>query len=432
MDVRAGSLLRANGGFLVLYAQDVLSEPRVYDNLKRILRKGELEIGPPQEGHQPLIGLKPTPIPVKVKVILVGERHAYDVLHAMDVDFASIFKVKVELDDRMPRTEESLRGYLGVLRRIIDREKLPPFEAGALGRVIEEGVRLSGHQDYLSTRFAELANIMRESAWLAGRRGAETVSRDDQIAAIRNRYARHDLIERSMLDMIRTGKILLETQGRSVGQINGLGLYDLDDAVFGFPARISATCAIGRQGVVNIEREAELSGSIHNKGILILSGFLAARFAQDKPLSLHANIAFEQSYATVDGDSATLAELLAVLSSLSGIPLRQDIAVTGSLNQRGQVQPVGGVTEKVRGFYQACRIQGFTGTQGVILPAQNVDELHMEDEICDAMDAGRFFIWSASDYKEAVELLTEHTCTEVMTVCDDRLRGYAETVQKFT
>ncbi|NRA95103.1 MAG: AAA family ATPase [Planctomycetes bacterium] len=431
MDIKPGSLLRANGGFLVLYANETLRERGVYENLKRILRKGELEIGPQQESSHAPFALKPAPIPIKVKVVLVGERHSYDMLHVMDPDFASLFKVKVEFEDDMPRTDDNVGAFLAVLKRIIGRESLATFEAGALASLLEEGVRVTGHRDHLTTRFSELADLMREANHVTKDRGGERVTKEDQDAAIRRRLARHDLVERKMLEMIEDGKVLLQVEGTRVGQINGLGYYDLDDAQFGMPARISATCAIGRRGIVNIEREADLSGRIHDKGVLILSGFLASTFAQDKPLSLHANVAFEQSYAMVDGDSASLAELLALLSALSGLPLRQDIAVTGSLNQHGQVQPVGGVTEKVQGFFRACQFKGLTGTQGVMLPASNISDLHLDGAVCEAIAAGQFHVWPATDTRGALALMTERPADEALLACDAKLKRYAETVRDY-
>jgi len=431
VDVRAGALVRANGGFLVLYAADVLRERGVYDNLKRVIRKGELEISAQSDGHHPAIALKPAPIPLQVKVVLVGERHDYDMLHMADPHFPAIFKIKVEFDYDMPRTPNNERAFLSVLKRIIDSEKLPTFDAGALGALLEEAVRLAGHRDHVTTRFSNLANLMREAAHVAKIEGADTVTGEHQTTAISQRLARHDLLERKMLDMIKDAKVLIDVDGHQVGQINGLGYYDTDDAQFGMPARISATCSAGRSGVVNIEREADLSGRIHDKGVLILSGFLGSTFAQDKPLSLHAHVAFEQSYAMVDGDSASLAELLALLSSLSAIPLRQDVAVTGSLNQFGQVQPVGGVTEKTQGFFRACRIKGLTGTQGVMLPAVNVPDLHLATDVRDAVAEGRFSIWPATDVRGALEFMTGRSADEVLLACDQTLKRYAETVRDY-
>lgn len=431
MDIKPGALLRANGGFLVLYASEALRERGVYENLKRILRKGEIEIGPQQEGPHAPFALKPMPIPIKVKVVLVGERHSYDMLHAMDPDFASLFKVKVEFEDDMPRNGDNVGAFLAVLKRIIDREDLASFDAGALASLLEEGVRASGHRDHLTTRFSELADLMREANHVTRDRGGECVTRDDQEAALGRRLARHNLVERKMLEMIEDGKVLLQVQGSQVGQVNGLGYYDLDDAQFGLPARISATCAMGHRGVVNIEREADLSGRVHDKGVLILSGFLSSTFAQDKPLSLHANIAFEQSYAMVDGDSASLAELVSLLSALSGVPLRQDVAVTGSLNQHGQVQPVGGVTEKTQGFFRACKFRGLTGTQGVMLPASNVSDLHLDREICAAVEAGQFHLWPATDVRSALALMTGRSADEVLLACDATLKKYADTVRDY-
>lgn len=431
MDVHPGALLRANGGFLVLYASDVLRERGVYDNLKRVIRKGELQITSQTEGNQPPVALKPQAIPLNVKIVLVGERHDYDMLHMADPDFPSMFKIKVEFEDDMARTADSERAFLSVLKRIIDQEELPPFDADALGALLEEGIRLSGHRDHLTTRFSDLANLMREAAHVARREGQDTVTGEHQSVAIRQRLARHDLIERKMLDMIKDGRVLIDVDGHQIGQINGLGYYDTDDAQFGMPARISATASAGRSGVVNIEREADLSGRIHDKGVLILSGFLGATFAQDKPLSLHAHIAFEQSYAMVDGDSASLAELIALLSALSGAAIRQDIAVTGSLNQHGQVQPVGGVTEKTQGFFRACKLRGLTGTQGVILPAQNVPDLHLADDVRDAVAEGQFSVWPATDVRGALELMTGRSADEVLLDCDRQLKKYAETVRDY-
>lgn len=432
LDIRLGSFLRANGGYLLLSARDVLTEPRVYEAIKRTLRKGELEIGPREDSPGPQPALKPEPIPVNVKVILIGEPHTYDLLYASDPDFRKIFKVKVEFDDSMPRTEENVGAFLSVIKRIIDENKLMPFDCGALEALLEEAVRQSGSRERLTTHFSDLGDYMREAAHVAQKNGRIMVTREDQETAVHLHERRTNLAERKMLDLIREGKLLIDVEGSRVGQVNGLAYYDLDYMQFGMPARISATCATGRGGVVNIEREAELSGSIHDKGILILSGFLAAKFATDKPLSLSANIAFEQSYATVDGDSASLAELIALLSSLSDTPIRQDMAVTGSLNQLGAVQPVGGVTEKVQGFYRACRIKGLTGTQGALIPAQNVDELHLDREITEAVESGRFRIVPVSDFKEALHLLTGEEPDKVLDACDKTLARYAEIVRDYS
>ncbi|HMS16166.1 MAG TPA: AAA family ATPase [Planctomycetota bacterium] len=431
MDICAGSMLRADGGFLVLYAQDVISEPRVYETLKRILRKGEIEIANRDEGQTSALSLKPTPLPINVKVILVGDDRMYTVLRRLDHDFSTIFKVKVELEEDMPLTPETLADFTTVLKRIITENGLPVFSRGAMESLVEEAVRLAGTRRLLSTKFSQLADAMREAAHLSLARGAPVVEREDQDAAIANRLARHGQKERHMLEMIRDGKLLIDVDGLQVGQINGLGYYSVGDAEFGLPARISATCCPGRAGLVNIEREADLSGSIHDKGILLVSGFLAARFGQDKPLSLQANLAFEQSYGAVDGDSASMAELLALLSALSSIPLRQDFAVTGSMNQRGQVQPVGGVSEKVMGFYRTCMMRGFTGNQGVIMPIQNVDELHLDHEATTAVKEGRFHVLGVDTVEQALAHMTGKDPTKVLAAADATLSRYWSIVRDF-
>lgn len=431
MDIRSGSLVRADGGYLVLYAQDVLSEARVYETLKRVLRKGELEIANREEGNSQGISLKPAPIPISVKVVLVGNDRMYSVLRRMDPDFSTIFKIKVELEDDMPFNDDTLRDFVTVAKRIIAENRLPKFTRGALESVVEEAVRLGGSRRLISTRFSSIADAMREAAHLAQSRNSKQVEREDQDLAIERRLARHAQKERQMLQMIRDGKLLIDVDGWQVGQINGLGYYSVGDAEFGLPARISATCSPGRTGLVNIEREAELSGSIHDKGVLLISGFLSSRFAQDKPLSLHANLAFEQSYGPVDGDSASMAELIALLSALSGIPIRQDFAVTGSMNQRGQVQPVGGVSEKTMGFFRACAIRGLTGTQGVLLPLQNVDELHLDREATDAVREGRFHVIPVTAVEEAIAVMTGRQPDDVLGAADRTLARYATIVRDY-
>ena len=430
MDIKGGTLLEANGGFLILSARDVMAEPRVYDTLKRTLRRGELEITPQGEGAGAQLGLKPEPIPIDVKVILVGESAVYEALYQSDPDFRKIFKIKAEFDNSMRLTDETLRSFLSVLRAIQDRDDLPDFDRGALETLVEEAVRMSGQRRRLTTGFSDLADVMREAAHLARENDHPVVLREDTERAIRGRHLRHNLPERRLHDYVAEGKLLLEVEGERVGQINGLAYYDVDNAAFGMTARITATTAIGREGVVNIEREADLSGNIHDKGVLILSGFLAQTFAQDKPLCLQANLAFEQSYVMIDGDSAALAELLALLSSLSGHPLRQDLAVTGSLNQSGRVQPVGGVTQKVEGFYHACKLKGLTGSQGVVIPTSNIDDLQLSTELTDLIAARRFHLFAVDDFRQALELLTGRPPQQTLEAVDTRLRRYSEIIRR--
>ncbi len=430
MDIKAGGLIRANGGFIVLSARDVLGEPKVYEHLKRTLRRGLLEIAPRDEAPGPSATLKPEPIPLQVKLIFVGEPSIYSGLLTNDPDFARIFKVKVEFDEVMERYGNNTRAFLAAVRRIIEDESLPTFDRAALEVVVDEGVRLAGDRRHLSTSFSEIADILREASHLASSRESGFVTGNDVRSALEARRRRHGLAERHLLADIRSGTILIEVDGWRVGQINGLGFYDLSDTSFGLPLRITATTAVGRGDLVSIERESRLSGSVHDKGVLILSGFLGATFAQDKPLSLLAHLAFEQSYGVIDGDSASLAELLVLLSSLARIPLRQDIAVTGSLNQFGDIQPVGGVTEKAQGFFRVCRARGLTGRQGVVIPATNIDDLQLDAEMADAVLAGKFFVWGLHHWRQAVALLSEQSPEEVLNQCDATLKRFAEIARR--
>lgn len=426
MDIKAGSVLAADGGVLILNARDLVEEPRAYPTLKRVLRRGLLEIAPREDQQPTGVPLKPVPIPVDVKTVLVGEPEVYEALYARDPDFRKIFKVKSEFDDNMPLTGEAVEAYLSVLRRIQKDGGLKDFDREALEVLLETGVRMAGNRNRLTTVFSDLADLMREADQLAGTEGHKQVGRGIMARTVRRRDGRHGLVERQMLDLIRTGKILIDVTGSRVGQVNGLAYYRLEDAAFALPARISATTATGRAGVVNVERESELSGSIHDKGVLIITGFLMTRFAQDKPLALHANIAFEQSYATVDGDSASLAELLALVSALSGHALRQDLAVTGSLNQRGRVQPVGGVTEKCEGFFRACRAAGaLSGTQGVVIPEGSAEDLQLDEPTTEAVREGSFAIYAASSFEDALELMTGRPAPSTMAAADRKLAAYA-------
>jgi len=428
MDIKGGSLLQANGGFLVIGARDLLADPKAYETLKRTLRKGDLEITPREDGPAAQIGLQPEPIPINVKVILVGEPSVYEILRMTDPDFRKIFKVKAEFDSSMRLTDETLNSYLSVVKRIQLADKLKRFDGGALEALLEEGVRRGGSRLRLTTHFKDIADLMREADQLADE---EEVASRHVLQALKNQHLRHNLAERNLHQALKEGKILIDVAGSRVGQINGLAVYHIDDLAFGMPARISATTSMGRDGVVNIEREADLSGSIHDKGILILSGFLSQTFAQDKPLSLKANLAFEQSYVMIDGDSASLAELLAVLSSLARCPLRQDLAVTGSLNQFGEVQPVGGVNEKIEGFFSVCRIKGLQKGQGIIMPAQNISELNLSLDVTHEIETGRFAIYPVKHFKEALELLTGGQAEEILGTVNKRLEFFARTAASF-
>ncbi len=405
--IRAGSLARASGGFLVLDAMDVLVEPGVWPALKRTLRTRVLEI----RAADPLsffanVALKPEPIPLDVKVVLIGTPYIYRLLCALDEDFKKIFKVKADFALHTPRSEVELDNYACFVHKKCGDDGLPPFHRSAVAAVVEHGVRLSGSKDKMTTRFNEVADLVREAAYWARQEGSPTVEERHVDRATAERVRRLDLIEQTLRERIAQGTILLELRGRKVGQVNGLMVLDLGDYAFGLPARITAVVAMGRAGILHIEREAELSGAIHTKGVLTLAGFLRSRFAQDKPLTLTATLTFEQNYASVEGDSASAAELFALLSTLAGVPLRQGIAVTGSVNQAGELQPVGGVNEKIEGYFDLCRLMGLEGEQGVLLPARNARHLMLRKDVVEAVAAGRFHVFAVSTVEEALEILT--------------------------
>ncbi|MDD8019864.1 MAG: AAA family ATPase [Acidobacteriota bacterium] len=405
--IKAGSFIKANGGYLVLNALDVLIEPGVWPALKRTLRYQTFEIQNPVSPF--LIStsrLKPEPIKCDVKVIMIGDDYIYNLLYFMDEDFKKIFKVKAEFDTDMEKTAKSIVDYVRFIKKICNEDKLQPMGRDGLAAVVEFGVRQAGRQKKLSTRFHLIADVIREADYWARKNGHQFITRQDVQVAIREKVERVNLAERKIREMIEEGTILIDTQGQTVGQVNGLAVYDTGELAFGQPTRITARTSMGRAGVVNIEREADLSGKTHNKGVLILAGYLRGKYAQDKPFALSASIAFEQSYSGVDGDSASSTEVYAILSSLSGLPLRQDLAVTGSLNQKGEIQPIGGVNEKIEGFFAVCQAKGLTGTQGVIIPYQNVNNLMLNEDVVRAVEKGQFHIYPVKTIDEGLEILT--------------------------
>lgn len=405
--IKAGSFIKANGGYLVLNALDVLSEAGVWASLKRTLRYQTYEIQNPVSPF--LIStkrLKPEPIKCDVKVIMIGDDYLYNLLYFLDDDFKKIFKVKAEFDSEMEKTEKTIIDYATFIKKISDEDKLQPVGRDGIAAIVEFGVRQAGRQKKLSTRFHLIADVVREADYWARKNGHQVVSRQDVQTAIKEKVERVNLVERKIREMIEEGTILIDTQGKTVGQVNGLAVYDTGELTFGQPARITARTSMGRAGVISIERESDLSGKTHNKGVLILAGYLRGKYAQNKPFALSASIAFEQSYSGVDGDSASSTEVYAILSSLSGLPLRQDLAVTGSLNQKGEIQPIGGVNEKIEGFFAVCRAKGLTGTQGVIIPHQNVSNLMLSEEVVQAVKNGQFHIYPVKTIDEGLEILT--------------------------
>ncbi len=404
--IKAGSMLRANGGFIVFNAYDALIEPGVWFTLKRTLKNMSLNLQPYDPYGFIPTALKPEPIDLDIKVIMIGDAYIYYQLYHLTDDFRKIFKTKADFDTEMPNEAKHIQEYICFIKKIIDDEKLLPFDKKAAAAIIEFGTRLTGRQKKLSTRFVEIADLVREAGFWAQQEGSDVVSDIHVDKAYDEKIRRAAMIEDKIQEMIDDGTIMIDTDEAVVGQVNGLSVYDMGDHAFGKPSRITVQTSIGRAGVINIEREAKLSGSTHDKGVLILEGYIRGKYAQDKPLTMSASIAFEQSYGGVDGDSASSTEMYAILSSLSGVPIRQDIAVTGSMNQRGEIQPIGGVNYKIEGFFDVCKARGLTGRQGVMIPALNVPELMLKKEVVRAIADGKFHIYAVKHIDEGIELLT--------------------------
>ena len=405
--IKSGSFLRANGGYLVLNAIDIFIEPGVWLALKRTLRNRSMEM----QSFDPFYlfassALKPEPIEAKVKVVMIGDAYLYETLYGVDEDFKKIFKVKADFDTVMERKDETQLKYASFIQKICHDEKLLPFDRSGVAAVIEYGVRLAGRQKKLSTEFHRITDILREASYWAKKDKSEMVSEKHVDQAISEKIYRKKMIEDKIQEMIEDGIIMIDSEGAKVGQVNGLSVYDMGEYAFGKPSRITAKTAMGKSGIINIEREADLSGRTHNKGVLILGGYLRGKYAQDKPLTLTASLAFEQSYGGIDGDSASSTEVYAILSSLSDLPLRQDIAVTGSVNQNGEIQPIGGVNQKIEGFFDVCRSRGLTGKQGVMIPHQNVGDLMLRKDVVEAVAGRKFHIYPVRSIDQGIEILT--------------------------
>ncbi|MFC5299914.1 Lon protease family protein [Azospira restricta] len=406
--IRAGALQRANGGYLVLDALRVLAQPYAWEGLKRALRSAQVRIESLAQvyGFGSTLPIDPEPMPLSVKVVLIGERRLYYLLKQFDPEFDDLFKIAADFENELPRDDDGVRGYARFVAALARAGGLRPFAAAAVARVVEHGARLAGDADKLSTDRRRLAGLLAEADHLAGVAGHATVERGDVEAALAGQVARADRLRGTLYEQIARGTLLIAVDGVHPAQVNGLAVIDLGDFRFAHPVRITATARIGDGGVVDIEREAELGGAIHSKGVMILAAFLGARYAAEQPLSLSASLVFEQSYGPVEGDSASLAELCALLSALSGVPLRQSLAVTGSVNQHGRVQAVGGVNEKIEGFFDVCRARGLSGAQAVLIPADNVKHLMLRDDVVAACAEGRFAIYAVAHVDQAVELLT--------------------------
>lgn len=442
--IKAGAVQLACGGYLILNIRDVLLNGSVWEGLKRVIRTKEARVEDPwvQFGFLAPQGMRAQPMPIDVKIIVMGEDDIYQMLTMYDEDFWEMFKVKADFDYQMERTDANLKSFACYIRTCCDDEKLLPFDRSGVCKVVEYAVRAAGDQFKLSARFGPLKDLLIESDYWARHERSEMIGAAHVVRAAREKIHRLDLVAERIRRMIAEGTIMVDVEGEVIGQVNGLSVYDLGVFSFGRPNRITAKTFLGKRGVINIEREAQLSGRIHDKGVLILSGYLGAKYATDKPLSLSASICFEQSYSGVEGDSASSTELYAILSSLAEIPIKQNIAVTGSVNQKGEIQPIGGVNEKIEGFYDVCSAKGLTGNQGVMIPHQNIRNLMLREDVVDAVSAGRFHIYAVKTIDEGIEILTGTPAGErqqdgsypVGTInhrVDLRLREYAHRMKEF-
>jgi ATP-dependent Lon protease len=441
--IRAGSLVKASGGYLVINLMDALIEPGVWPSLKRALKTEKMEI----QTYDPFYlfttsGLKPEPVDMTTKVIVIAEDHIYYLLLRHDEDVPKIFKVRAAFDTSMDRTDESVHQFAEFIKMRVDEDGLRPFDRTGVAALVEEAARMTGRQEKLSTSFPEITDMIREADYWAAQDKASSIRAEHVDRAIDAKAYRSNLVEEKIQEMIDRGTLMIDVEGEKAGQVNGLAVYDMGDYAFGKPSRITASTSMGRAGIINIERESDLSGKTHNKGVLILSGYLRHKYAQEKPLTMSASIAFEQSYGGVDGDSASSTEVYALLSSLADLPLKQYIAVTGSVNQKGEVQAIGGVNQKVEGYFDCCRKIGMTGNQGVMIPESNLKDLMLRKDVVEAVEKGTFHIWSVKTVDEGIEILSgksagkrkadgTYTKNSINDLVDRKLRELAEGLKRF-
>ncbi len=429
--IQAGALHRANGGFLMLDARSVLMEPFAWEGLKRALKAGRVRIESLGQAYSLVssVTLEPEPIPLDIKIVLIGERMLYYLLSMFDPDFSKLFRVAADFDDEMPRDEANDQLYARLIASVAAREQLLPFTANGVARVIEEASRQAQNSGKLTLEFDSLQQLLEEADHWAQTAGAESISAADVETAIERRRHRSGRLREKALEHITEGTVLIDTGGEAVGQVNGLSVLSLGDATFGQPSRITARTRPGSGGVIDIEREAKLGGKLHSKGVLILTGYLAGKFRQDGKLSVSASLVLEQSYGGVDGDSASSAELYALLSSLSGVPIKQCFAVTGSVNQHGRVQAIGGANEKIEGFFEVCEKRELTGQQGVLIPESNVKHLMLRREVAEACAAGRFHVYPVRTIEEGIELLTGVSAEEIFAKIETTLERFAKAAE---
>lgn len=441
--LQPGLLHKANGGYIILQASDLLANQICYDTLKKALLVKELSIenNMEQRSYMVMISLKPEPIPLNVKVLLLGDANIYHTLLSLDPEFKKLFKIKAEFEESAPRTDKNILKLANFVHSYSKKEGMLPLDKEAMAKIVEYASRLSDDKEKLSTRFNEIGEIIAESSTWARISKKKIVTADFIDKTLSERIDRVKKYDSRYLEMIKEDTLLINTTGYQVGVINGLTVMTIGDYTFGKPAKITANTYMGKNGVINVERETEMSGPTHSKGVLILSGYLGETFAQDFPLSLNASLCFEQLYNGVDGDSASSTESYAILSSLSGIPINQSIAVTGSVNQKGHIQPIGGVNEKIEGFYQVCKARGLNGDHGVIIPIQNVKNLHLSDEVIDSVKEGKFHIYAISSLDEGIEILTgvpagtknkdgKYPAGTIKYLAYEKLKQYNENIKK--
>lgn len=431
--IKGGAIHKANGGYLIINALDLLRKPFSWETLKRTLLNQEIVVENIGEQYRtiPIITLKPEAINIDVKVILIGNPYIYQLLYHYDEEFKKLFKVKADFDVEMKRNDENIKKFAAFVSCICRREDIKHFTSGAVARLVEYSSKITGKKDKMSTRFNQILEILYEANVWANTNDNKNVEAEDINKAIREKDKRSNLIEEKIQEMIEKGHILIDIEGEEAGQINGLSVYQTGQYSFGRPSRITASTHLGQEGVVNIEREAKMSGNIHNKAVLILAGYLGSKYAQNKPLSLSGSLAFEQNYGGIEGDSASCAELIALLSSISDIPVKQNIAITGSMNQKGKVQPIGGVNEKIEGFFKVCKQAGFSGEQGVVIPIQNVDNLMLDGEVIKAVEDGSFKIYTIENIDQAIEIMMDRPANEVHQMVQKALDQYAEKASNF-
>jgi len=442
--IRGGALHKANGGFFVVRIEELLKNPFTWESLKRVIKSGELEIEEPGErmGFVATKSLRPEPLKLEVKIVIIGSPLFYHLLYNLDMDFRELFKVKADFDTVMARNKENIRNYYAFASAFCQKENLKHLDQSAAAKIVEHGSRLAEDQQKLSTRFAEIADIVREACYYADNSDEEYVRAEHVNRAIEAKIYRSNLIQEKLQESMEREFLLIDTEGEKVGQVNGLSVLQTGDYAFGKPTRITCSLGLGRGGIIDIEREARLGGPLHTKGVMILSGYLSSMYAREMPLTLSARLVFEQSYSEVEGDSASSTELYTILSSLADVPLKQNLAVTGSVNQKGEIQAIGGVNEKIEGFFELCKSRGLSGVQGVIIPRSNEPNLMLKESLVEAVREGKFHIYTVSTVAEGIELLTgikagerkEDGTFEKDSINDrvqQALRSYAEKMKNF-